>query len=151
MITKRISLSEAREVKQRGALVRAPFYFINLWLITDRHRYWTYLYYLYIYCGVAPDNTTLGHWFSIIFTFSYMLYIVNIVNILGHWFSRIFVRSYSGQGGGCKFITEARRNGENGWRRRGTSQLAPPHPGGHLSVAQKWWNLPASGPRFKCA
>ena len=22
-----------------------PFYFMNLWLITDRHRYWTYKYY----------------------------------------------------------------------------------------------------------
>ncbi len=27
------------------AHVRAPFYFINLWLITYRHRYCTYLYY----------------------------------------------------------------------------------------------------------
>ena len=27
------------------ALVRVPFYFINLWLITDHHRYCTYLYY----------------------------------------------------------------------------------------------------------
>jgi len=27
------------------AAFRAPFYFINLWLIPDRHRYWTYLYY----------------------------------------------------------------------------------------------------------
>ena len=25
---------------------RAPFCFINLWLIADRHRYCTYLYYL---------------------------------------------------------------------------------------------------------
>ena len=36
---------EAHEAKQRVALVRVPFYFINLWLITDRHRYCTYLYY----------------------------------------------------------------------------------------------------------
>jgi hypothetical protein len=28
-----------------------PFYFINLWLIPDRHRYWTYLYYYSL-----PDN-----------------------------------------------------------------------------------------------
>jgi hypothetical protein len=27
------------------AAFRAPFYFINLWLISDRHRYCTYLYY----------------------------------------------------------------------------------------------------------
>ena len=27
------------------ALVRVPFYFINVWLITYRHRYCTYLYY----------------------------------------------------------------------------------------------------------
>ena len=36
---------EAHEAKQRVALVRVPFYFINLWLITDRHCYCTYLYY----------------------------------------------------------------------------------------------------------
>jgi hypothetical protein len=28
------------------AAFRAPIYFINLWLISDRHRYCTYLYYL---------------------------------------------------------------------------------------------------------
>jgi hypothetical protein len=28
-----------------------PFYFINVWLITDRHRYCTYLYY---YSGASP-------------------------------------------------------------------------------------------------
>ena len=27
------------------ALVRVPFYFIHLWLIPDRHRYRTFLYY----------------------------------------------------------------------------------------------------------
>jgi hypothetical protein len=36
---------EAHAVKQRVALVRVPFYFINLWLIIDRHRYCTYTYY----------------------------------------------------------------------------------------------------------
>ncbi len=36
---------EADEVKSRVALVRVPFYFINLWFITDRHRYCTYTYY----------------------------------------------------------------------------------------------------------
>jgi hypothetical protein len=38
-------ICEAYEVKERVALVRVPFYLINLWLITDRHRYCTYLYY----------------------------------------------------------------------------------------------------------
>ncbi len=38
---------EAYEVKERVALVRVPFYFINLWLISYRHRYCTYLYYSY--------------------------------------------------------------------------------------------------------
>jgi hypothetical protein len=38
---------EAYEVKKRVAAFRAPTYFINLWLISDRHRYCTYLYY---YC-----------------------------------------------------------------------------------------------------
>ena len=36
---------EAHEVKIKVALVRVSFYFINLWLITDRHRYCTYSYY----------------------------------------------------------------------------------------------------------
>jgi hypothetical protein len=40
---------EAYEVKQRVAAFRAPIYFINLWLISDRHLYCTYLYYLGAY------------------------------------------------------------------------------------------------------
>jgi hypothetical protein len=36
---------EAYEVKYRVAAFRAPIYFINLWLISYRHRYCTYLYY----------------------------------------------------------------------------------------------------------
>jgi hypothetical protein len=36
---------EAYEAKKRVATFRAPFYFINLGLIPDRHRYCTYLYY----------------------------------------------------------------------------------------------------------
>ena len=38
---------EAYEAKLRVALVRVPCYFINLWLISYRHRCCTYLYYLY--------------------------------------------------------------------------------------------------------
>ncbi len=34
---------EAYEAKQRVAAFRAPIYFINLWLISYRHRYCTYL------------------------------------------------------------------------------------------------------------
>jgi hypothetical protein len=37
---------EAHEAKSRVELVRVPFYIINLWLITDSHRFCTYTYYL---------------------------------------------------------------------------------------------------------
>jgi hypothetical protein len=40
-----VRVYEAHEVKKRVALIRVPFYFLNLWLITDRHRFCTYLYY----------------------------------------------------------------------------------------------------------
>jgi hypothetical protein len=36
---------EGHKVKYSVALVRVPFYFKNVWLITDRHRFGTYLYY----------------------------------------------------------------------------------------------------------
>ncbi len=45
---------EASEAKQRVAAFRAPIYFINLWLISYRHRYCTYLYY-YLDTMVVED------------------------------------------------------------------------------------------------
>jgi hypothetical protein len=41
----------------RVGFINMPFYFINLWLMTDRHRYCTYLYYLghiYIHIDTQP-------------------------------------------------------------------------------------------------
>jgi len=43
------------------ALVRVPFYFINIWLITDRHRYWTYLYY-FDHSSTTPRATRWREW-----------------------------------------------------------------------------------------
>jgi hypothetical protein len=40
-----VRVYEAYEVQERVALVRVPFYFINLWLIPDRHPYCTCTYY----------------------------------------------------------------------------------------------------------
>ena len=38
-----------------------PFYFINIWLITDRHRYWTYLYY-FDHSSTTPRATRWRKW-----------------------------------------------------------------------------------------
>ncbi len=44
---------EAHQVKYRVALVRVPFYFINLWLtVTDSHFVHIYATYIYIYIYV---------------------------------------------------------------------------------------------------
>jgi len=41
-----VRVYEGCQVKYRVALVRVPFYLIHLWLIPDRHRCCTYLYFL---------------------------------------------------------------------------------------------------------
>jgi hypothetical protein len=43
-----------------------PFYFINLWLISYRHRYCTYLYYLRCHQHIALEKKNITRWLTVV-------------------------------------------------------------------------------------